>query len=455
MKTEIAAVECVPASKRYNPPQREIEEIMKPARGLGRITMGMLWFAGLLASAAQAPGPWDQPAASLAEQIAAVLGPSQAHLTIRNNSSVTAEDIPAIRRLLEQELKFHGVQVSGVESANDIHVTLSENLHERLWVAEIIEGNETHVAMARVDAEPAVRQTPSSGLALRKQAILTIDEPVLAALEMSGTVAVAGPPVVVAPLVVVSSDDIILFSQGAIGWEPQKRVAIGQLKPLSRDPRAVVVPTLDGQGFELSAGAVACTGALQQADWTIHCRESDDPWPLIAPDLASTDRASASKLRLRAFYNSARNYFTGVVTPAVGIDLPPFYAAVLLPRADGAGLLLNGIDGKVEIAESGAIKAVTGTRDWGSDFAVLHSGCGTGSQIVASGAGQAITDSLRAYELPALEAIPVGDSLAMGGTVVSLSTSDDGKSVIAIIRKPAAPGHADPYEVDRVTATCN
>ena len=455
MKTEIAAGEWRPALKRYNPPKREIAEIMKPARGLGRIAMGMLWFAGLLASVAQAPGPWDQPAASLAEQIAAVLGPSQAHLTIRNNSSVTADEIPAIRRLLEQQLKFHGVEVSGLESANAIHVTLSENLHERLWVAEIVEGNQTHVAMARVDAEPALRQTPSIGLALRKQAILTIDEPVLAAVEMSGSVAVAGAPVVVAPLVVVSSDDIILFSHGAIGWEQQKRVAIGQLKPLSRDPRAVVVPTRDGQGFELSAGAVSCTGALQQADWAIRCRESDDPWPLFTPDLTSAEAASASQLRLRAFFNSARNYFTGVVTPAMGVDLPPFYAAVLLPRANGAGLLLNGIDGKVEIAESGAIKAVTGTRDWGSDFALLHSGCGTGSQIIASGAGQAITDSLRAYELPALEAIPVGDWLAMGGTVVSLSSSADGKSVIAIIRKPAAPGHRDPYEVDRVTATCN
>ena len=33
-----------------------------------------------------------------------------------------------------------------------------------------------------------------------------------------------------------------------------------------------------------------------------------------------------------AFYNSARNYFTGVVTPSVGVDLPPFYAAALIPR---------------------------------------------------------------------------------------------------------------------------
>ena len=415
---------------------------MKRATGLRRIAMGVLWLAGLLACAAQQPTPWDQPAASLAEQVAAILGPAQAHLTIRNNSSVSADEIPIIRRLLEQDFKSHGVQLSGSESANTIHVTLSQNLHERLWIAEIAEGNETHVVMVRMDAPAPQQPSPNSGLALRKQAILAIDEPILAALETTDN------------LIVVSPEEIIIFSHGASGWQPQKRVAIAQRKPLSRDPRAVVVPSADGLGFEVSVGAMACTGSMQQADWTIHCRESDDPWPLFTSN-TTPNSSSDTSLRLRAFYNSARNSFTGVVTPAVGVDLPPFYSVSLVPRPDGAGLLLNGIDGKMQIVESGAIKPVAGARDWGSDFAALRSGCGTGAQIVASSSGEAITDSLRAYELPALEAIPVSDPLAMGGSVTALSMSSDGKSVIAIIRKPAAPGHADPYEVDRVTANCN
>ena len=414
---------------------------MKRAAGLRRIAMVVLGFAALLACAAQQPTPWDQPAASLAEQIAAILGPAQAHLTLRNNSSISADEIPAIRRLLEQDLKSHGVQLSGAESANAVHVTLSQNLRERLWIAEIAEGNETPVVMVRVDSPAAQQQSPNSGLALRKQAILTIDEPILAALETTDSLIVVGP------------EEIVVFSHGANGWQPQKRVAIAQRKPLSRDPRAVIVPSADGLGFEASVGAMACTGSMQQADWTIHCRESDDPWPLFAPN--ATPNSSDASLRLRAFYNSARNYFSGVVTPALGVDLPPFYSAALVPRPDGAGLLINAIDGKMQIVESGAIKSVAGTRDWGSDFAALHSGCGTGSQIIASGSGEAITDSLRAYELPALEAIPASDPLAMSGSVTALSASSDGKSIIAIVRKPAAPGHADPYEVDRVTANCN
>jgi hypothetical protein len=155
--------------------------------------------------------------------------------------------------------------------------------------------------------------------------------------------------------------------------------------------------------------------------------------------------------QLKAFYNSARDYFTGVVSPSVGVDLPPFYAAALLPRSAGNGaLLIGGIDGRVQLAENGALKVVTGTRDWGSDFAVLHSGCGAGVQVIASSSGEAANDSLRAYELPALEAVPASAPLAMDGTVTALWTAPDGKSVLAVVRNAA-----NEYEVDRVTALCN
>ena len=98
---------------------------------------------------------------------------------------------------------------------------------------------------------------------------------------------------------------------------------------------------------------------------------------------------------------------------------------------------------------------MSGVRDWGSDFATLHSGCGSGTQIVASGSGEAISDSLRAYELPAQEAVPVSAALAVDGTVTALWTAPDGKSIFAVVRKAASPGATDQYEVDRVTASCN
>ena len=123
---------------------------------------------------------------------------------------------------------------------------------------------------------------------------------------------------------------------------------------------------------------------------------------------------------------------------------------VVPPATHADFLLLSGIDGKVQLVEKGALKPVAGTRDWGSDFAVLHSGCGAGTQIVASGSGEATSDSLRVYEIPAQEAIPASTPLAMDGTVTAIWTAPDNMSVLAVVQSAA-----DQYEVDRVTASCN
>jgi hypothetical protein len=86
---------------------------------------------GLTASADSTRSQWEQPATTLAAQIADILGPGQARLTMRNFSSIPANEIPAIRQLIEQDLKAHGVLASGAESANEIRVSLSENQHAR------------------------------------------------------------------------------------------------------------------------------------------------------------------------------------------------------------------------------------------------------------------------------------------------------------------------------------
>jgi len=395
---------------------------------------------------AQSPTPsaraWDQPAATLTVQIADLLGPGPVHLTIRNLSSIPTDEIPAIRRALEQDLQAHGIQASGADAANSIRLTLSENLRERLWVAEVVEGSETHIAMVRVAGGMARQETQTAALTLRAQNLLTAETPLLAAVESGES------------LIVIESDQIAVFAHSAEAWKQQYSFPISHKTTAQRDPRAVVVPSADGRGFRAALAGIACAGTLDSAaqpqSWTVQCHDSDDPWPIAIPG-----GNAAAPTQLRAFSNAARDYFMGVVTPSLGVDLPPFYTAALVPRPDGAGLLIGGIDGKVQLAESGALKQVSGTRDWGSDFAVLLSGCGHGTQVIASGSGEALTDSLRAFELPALEAIPSSAPLAMDGTVTALFAATDGKSVIAIVRKPAVPAQPDSYEVDRVTANCN
>ena len=393
--------------------------------------------SGMMALAAPAPSRWDPPAAQLATQIAELLGPGQARLTVRNLSTVPTDNIPSIRVLLEQDLKTHGVTVSGEESANVIRVTLSETPRERLWVAEVAEGSETRVTIVHLALDRPQETQSTAGVTLRKQVIFASSEQVLAALETPEG------------LITLEPEQIVFYIHATDGWREQKRANIGQKRPLARDPRGILLTTQDGRGFEAWLPGIQCAGADLPAqpaeDWQVHCGDSDDPWPIVQAS------GTGNTAPLKAFYNAARNYFTGVVTPGLGLDLPSFYSAALIPRpVGGAAMLVSGIDGKVQLTENNALKPVTGTRDWGSDFAALQSACGAGTQIIASSSGEAAGDSLRAYELPALEAIPASPPLSMTGTVTQIWAAPDGKSVLAVLRSAA-----DEFEVDRVTALCN
>ena len=413
-------------------------------------TAGLCGLMGLAASAAQAPGPWDQSAAALAEQIAGILGPGEARLSIRNLSSVPAEDLPVIRKLLEADLKGRGVTVSESDSANSVRVTLSESARERMWVSEVAQGTETRVAMIDVGPIQSAKALTTGGLTLRKQAILSTREPLLAVMDTASGLIALGP------------EQILFYVNGPGGWQVKSRVAILQKRALARDPRGVLLASVDGQRFEAWLPGVQCTGQIAPdqaaSDSAVQCHASDDPWPLagatprVFPALANTSaNTDAGVPTLKAFYNAARNYYTGVVTPGLGVDPPPFYSAAPLVRSGGGvGLLIGGIDGKIQLAENGALHPIAGARDWGSDFATIQSGCGAGVQIIASGSGEAAHDSLRAYELPALEAVPAGAPLAIDGTVTALWSSQDGKGILAVMRNGT-----DQYEVDRVTAFCN
>jgi hypothetical protein len=403
-------------------------------------------------TSARAASKWEQPAEELAEKIARVLGSGQAQLTVNNRSTLATTELPVIRRILEQDLRAHGVSISGAESANQIRITLSENARERLWVAEIVEGSQTRVAMVHVDRDAIAAPVADAGMVLEKKRVWNSLEAVRAPLQEQDSIVLAALETKAA-LVILEQEDIVIYAMTAIGWSEEKRLPLGTRRPSSRDAHGLLISTADSYGFTAYAAGTECKGsyALPQdnrgayGEWTVHCHDSDDPWPI------TTSAILTAPVSLSAFYNSGRNFFTGIVTPAIGVDIPPFYSIALIPRptADHAALLLNGIDGKVQLAEAGVLKQVSGTRDWGSDFAAVRTSCGTGTQVIASSSGEAVKDSLRAYEITRQEAIAASAPLETGGTVTALWTASDGASAWAVVRKSTVE-----YEVDRVTALC-
>src|SRR5690348_6712427 len=75
----------------YNSPQRMTFHRLLP------------WILALLCIPALASSSWDVPAADFARQIAALTGPGTITLSVANRSSLSDEDVLAIRRALERE----------------------------------------------------------------------------------------------------------------------------------------------------------------------------------------------------------------------------------------------------------------------------------------------------------------------------------------------------------------
>jgi len=416
------------------------------------ISSALAGFAVLCVGAAAPPGPWDRPAAELARRIADVLGPGSAQLTWANLSQIPSDAVPAIRRAVENDLAADGVSLTGSDSANTLRITLSQDSRGGLWVAEIQLGTETRVAMVRADIKPAAQAPTAQKITLKRNTIARASD---LKWKLSPSREQAFPQILASAavdgrLIVLTPFRIAVFSESEGEWSEVDGAELGLASAATRDPRGIVIPS--AEGFHAWAPGVSCAGVAPQtadagARWSIQCHPSDDPWAIAQ---------TAQDAWLKAFYNGATNYFTGVVTPAAPVDLPAFYTAGVLPgRSTGTALLIGGIDGKVSLAEAGELKPVAGTRDWGSDFAVVSPGCGAPAEVLVPSSGEAPSDSLRAFEIAGQEASPVSEPLDLGGTAMALWPAPDGKSALAIVRVPLEGGRRFEYEVDRVTATCD
>lgn len=430
---------------RYNPPQRIMKNL-----GWALVVAALV----CLTPAARAVN-WEQPAADLAKQIAALSGPGPAKLVMRNASSLPAAEIPMIRRLLEVDLRGYGVSAGG-DNATLIRVTLSQNLQGGLWVAEVVEGTQTRVTMLPVRLGAVAAAPGPASLVVRRTLMIAEPDPVLDAQIFS--VGTEQRLVVLEPeriVTYVRSSAALAFAGAPAGsaWVQERQFAIAHTRPYPRDPRGELVPAQDHL-FDAYLPGVMCSGTNTGAQIAVTCADSDDPWPVGGPVAGSVvgTVGGAAGVPQRAFYNAMRNFFTGVVAPGYGVDLPPFDQASDLPRPTGTGLLLNPVDGGLLLIENGTLQPVTGAGDWGSDFAVVRSDCGSGVQVLVSGSGAAAAgDSLRAYEIVGREAIAVSPPLPVDGAVTAIHGLSGGTGATVVVRRDTPPR----FEVWNASALCN
>ena len=125
---------------------------------------------------------WHDPVSQLAAKITTATGPGVVALEINNRSSISSADADEIRRQLVALLATSGVRIWQPDQASaNIKLTLSENLQEYVWVAEIqAAANDSKVLLVSTPrtnfAAPAANAPP---ITIRSTPLISQADPVL------------------------------------------------------------------------------------------------------------------------------------------------------------------------------------------------------------------------------------------------------------------------------------
>ncbi len=383
-------------------------------------------------------------ARQLAHKIAAASGPGAFALEVTNRSSLDDKSLREVHSALEDQLHVEGVHTAKTEQAmGTIEVVLSESLREYVWTAEIVIGSdEKRIAIVSLPRSPTGSSfAPALPIVLKSTLLFTQEQPLLdvSLVEMPGG----------SRLLVLNDAAVAIYRrQGANPagrWELEASLPIAHSRIFPRDLRGRLLLRRDHL-FDAYLPGTFCRSS-SVAPLTVTCNDSDDPWPLT-PEEGS----------VRAFYAASRNFFTGALSPGIGkvSNVPSFYAAAALARPNYTLWAVAAVDGSLHLVDGITDQAIRGAKSkWGSDLAVVHSTCGTGTQLLVSegenlGRGDSERDGLRAFEIPDRDPVAVSAALEFDGRIVALWPESSGNGAAAIVKRKDTGW----YEAYRVSISC-
>ena len=400
-------------------------------RRSSRLVRSLLVLLFLLGAARAAD--WSIPEQQLAQRIVAITGPGAVSLDVVNRSSLSQTDVEGIRGALRNQLNVAGLTFVNPDQATaTVQVSLSENLQDYVWVARIQQGNNQPaieiVSVPRIEPGTPIREP--AVLLIRKIQLWSQEDRILDVAVIDSS-----PPHVI----VLDPNQIAMYGLQDGKWQLDQSFQVSHSRPWPRDLRGRLVLRKDHLVDAYLPG-VFCSSAAQPP-LSLSCRESDDPWPL-----------AAEQVTLNGFFSPTRNFFTGALAPGIGQErtVPPFYSAAPIPREKYVLWVLAGIDG--QIREVDGVNVQTLSRPgWGSDLASIKTSCGSGSQVlVSSSSDGAAPDTVRAYEFPDREPVPVSQPIELGGSITSLWTESSGSTAVVVSRN----WETGKYEAFRLTIAC-
>lgn len=375
---------------------------------------------------------WPGAEAQLASRIASVTGPAPVALEITNRSSLSLAESDEVGRDLRSQMAAFGLRLVNSDQATaTVRVSLSEDLQNYVWVAEILRGGAASsvlvVSTPRGGGDPAVRD--AGAITIHKALLWVQPERVLDVAVMDGNPT---------RMAVLDANQLALYRLENGRWQAEQILAITHEHPWPRDLRGRIVLRKDHL-LDIYLPGLFCRSTAN-SPLALNCYASDDPWPL-----------GGAQGNLNAFFAPARNYFTGAFVPGIGTrtSVSPFYSAAALPRDKYTLWVFSGVDGEIHGLD-GTTDQTAGKPGWGSDIASVRSACGPDWNILATGGGDRGPDSLRAFSLADREPSTVSQPAEFPGPITALWAEANGDNAVAVSRN-AETGE---YEAFRLSFTC-
>lgn len=343
---------------------------------------------------------FDEPAHALAQKIAVVLKTREPVIfSFSSAAAVSPADAAAAREAIERQLSAAGINTNA-QAGITVVITLSQNLRDWVWIAEIHRGDAQEIVMEEW-LKP--EETGSAGaVVIEKRRILEQDSRVLDFAPLGRD------------LLVLDAESVTVYQNSTGPWQRKLSVRIPISRALPRDLRGRLF--VQGDVYQAYLPGLSCNGS-SAGGLGISCRD-EALWPLGG--------------NARAISIPTRNFFDHFVLPdGQQRRMPAFFSAAGLSDHGRAAWLFAATDGRTHL-DNAAFEAGASWSGWGSDIAAVETECGSRTLLLATAASDGTApDSVQAYELTEGTPRPAGDPVSFPGPITALwSASERGAAVV-------------------------
>jgi hypothetical protein len=346
-------------------------------------------------------------------------------VTFQNISGLSQESQGDLQNAILNAFRKSGIRLVRADQAlADIQIAFSEDWQGYVWVANIKQGSSSQLVIRKIArAQRTAARTPT--LTVHKTTVWQQDGPILDFFQDKQN------------LVLLEPGQLSLYVNDSGQWRPRQTLGVTHQHEWPRDLRGRL--QINGGQINVFLPGARCSGNLSPP--SLDCRTSDDPWP--------ADQGS-----LVAFFSPRRNFFTGLLSgQTAGASVPPFFSGATWQTGDARLWLFAGIDGRVRVFQNDLAAPPTTLNDWGGLLAAVHSGCGSGWQVLVSAPTDFThPDSIQAVEIIGREALPASSPVDLSGSVEALWTAGkESQSVDGVLQSQVT----GKYEAFTLTVSCN